>query len=60
MTLIYFIFLFGYKERFVESSNDPVLSVDAQEYGECVQQEVPGLSFNVKGKSFTSLYVSAS
>ena len=52
---LYFLFI---TERFVEFSNDPVLSVDAQEYGECTQQEVPGLSFNMKGKSFTKMFVS--
>ncbi|CAB4007771.1 mucin, partial, partial [Paramuricea clavata] len=44
-------------ERFVEFSNDPVLSVDAQEYGECTQREVPGLSFNMRGKSFTKMFI---
>ena len=44
--------------RFVEFSSDPVLSVDAQEYGECTQRAIPGLSFNMKGKSFTEMFVS--
>ena len=45
-------------ERFIDFSNDPPLSVDAQEYGECVPQNIPGLSFNMKGKAFTEMFVS--
>ncbi|XP_028401634.1 mucin-like protein [Dendronephthya gigantea] len=45
------------KERFVESSNDPILPVDAQEYGECVPKSFPGLPFNMRGKLFTEMFI---
>lgn len=49
----------SFPERFIEFSSDSSLNVDAEEYGTCVSESLPGLTgLNMKGNFYQEMFVS--